>query len=156
MAGVRKDRSLAYRSARGQIDLKPTTGRPSPGRTSRAAPKLSVSVSISRIFRSEISLDVAVAERSVGESKTYSFGARQLKREDAMHRALLFGIALNLFAGPALAQQVIAPSATIAGFSQETLGNQWWDWIAKTPTNVSPLYGDPTGANAGVNNSGPV
>ena len=73
-----------------------------------------------------------------------------------MRSLLLSGVALAMLAGPAIAAEVSAPSATIAGYSQETLGDQWWAWVAKTPTNISPLYGDPTGANAGVNNYGPV
>jgi hypothetical protein len=69
---------------------------------------------------------------------------------------LLSGVALAMLAGPAIAAEVIAPDSTIAGYSQETLGNQWWAWVAKTPASINPLYGDPTGANAGVNNYGPV
>jgi hypothetical protein len=73
-------------------------------------------------------------------------------------RKLLFallGIASLISFGSARAG-IIPPGDPVAGISQAALADQWWEWILETPQSVNPLFNDPTGAFAGVNNNGPV
>src|SRR5215217_2201182 len=68
---------------------------------------------------------------------------------------VVFGIVALASSGSVRAA-VIPPTIPVAGISQATLADQWWEWILSTPASINPLTNDPTGALAGVNNIGPV
>jgi PEP-CTERM motif len=72
-----------------------------------------------------------------------------------MRRPLLAVLGLVVITGVTQAE-VIPPASPVAGISQATLADQWSAWILMTPNADNPLTNDPTGANAGVNNNGPV
>ena len=59
-----------------------------------------------------------------------------------------------ILAGPTAAA-VVDPTASVAGVSQLTLSEQWWQWALSIPNASNPIT-DTTGANAGINNNGPV
>ena len=60
------------------------------------------------------------------------------------------------FAGTDIARVDIArPGDMIAGHSQLEWAQAWWQWAVGVPEPNNPLL-DKTGANAGVNNNGPV
>ncbi len=60
-----------------------------------------------------------------------------------------------LAAVPALANQTVDPTQTVAGTSQLELSQQWWQWALGIPAASNPLL-DGTGASAHTNNDGPV
>jgi hypothetical protein len=72
-----------------------------------------------------------------------------------MRRLLFAVLGLATLAGTTK-PNVIPPGSPVAGISQATLADQWSAWILMTPNANNPLTNDPTGANAGVNNNGPV
>lgn len=72
-----------------------------------------------------------------------------------MRRLLFAVLGLASLTGTTKAS-VIPPGNPVAGISQATLANEWFAWILMTPSANNPLTNDPTGANAGVNNNGPV
>jgi hypothetical protein len=70
----------------------------------------------------------------------------------------------NLISGVALlgaleivqaAAVVVDPSQPVAGVSQLTLSQQWWQWVLGIPQADNPLL-DTTGMSARTNNNGPV
>ena len=58
-----------------------------------------------------------------------------------------------LASGPVLAQQLIAPDATIAGFSQSELAAQFAQWSSDYPVGANPTRDD-TGAFSALGNRG--
>lgn len=50
---------------------------------------------------------------------------------------------------------VYPPTAQVNGKSYAEWTAEWWRWVAGIPCATNPI-GDPTGANAGINQSGPV
>lgn len=80
-----------------------------------------------------------------------------LKRVFWWPMALTVGLAFFLvgLTGTAQAAAVVNPALPLAGISQQTLAEQWWQWIWRTPEVNNPAL-DPDGAWAGVNNNGPV
>jgi hypothetical protein len=51
--------------------------------------------------------------------------------------------------------QVVDPTRSVAGLSQLTLSQQFWQWSLAIPADTNPLL-DTTGAFANTNNGGPV
>ncbi len=71
----------------------------------------------------------------------------------ALGLAALVGLAL---APPAARADVVVYQAGNTPYGNtNNLGNQWWQWAFSVPVGQSPFL-DSTGANAGVNNNGPV
>jgi hypothetical protein len=73
-------------------------------------------------------------------------------------RSLLWGagIALAILsAGTPAFADIARPGDIIAGYTQLQLAQAWWQWAVGVPAPNNPLL-DTTGANAGVNNNGPV
>jgi hypothetical protein len=65
----------------------------------------------------------------------------------------LLGLAL---APPAAhADTVVYPAGNTPFGNTNVLNNQWWQWAFSIPVDKSPFF-DKTGANASVNNNGPV
>ena len=66
------------------------------------------------------------------------------------------GVALAILTAsiPAFAD-IARPGDIIAGHTQLEWAQEWWQWAVGVPAPNNPLL-DPTGANAGVNNNGPV
>ncbi|HEY0421090.1 MAG TPA: hypothetical protein VGC80_16365 [Acetobacteraceae bacterium] len=58
-------------------------------------------------------------------------------------------------AQPVSAYTILPPSSDIAGRSIAEWTAAWWTWALQAPAATNPLT-DPTGAFAGVNNTGPV
>lgn len=50
---------------------------------------------------------------------------------------------------------VIDPTQPVAGLSQRTLAENWWQWVMAAPQSANPVA-DPDGRFAGLNNNGPV
>jgi hypothetical protein len=76
-----------------------------------------------------------------------------LKRAQGLIGAiiLMLGIAQHAWAN----LQVVPPSNDVAGHSQLFWAQAWWQWALGIPAPNNP-FTDTTGANAGVNNNGPV
>jgi len=72
-------------------------------------------------------------------------------------QGLIGAVALTLgVAQPAWATvQIVPPSNNVAGQSQLYWAQAWWQWVLGIPTPNNPLL-DTTGADAGVNNNGPL
>lgn len=64
-------------------------------------------------------------------------------------------IAVLAVSVPCPADVVLAPHSTVAGQTLEQWSAVWWQWALGIPAANNPLT-DPTGANAGIGNSGPV
>ena len=66
------------------------------------------------------------------------------------------GVALAILTAstPAFAD-IAKPGDIIAGYTQLQWAQEWWKWAIGVPAPNNPLL-DTTGANAGVNNNGPV
>src|SRR5690242_20037969 len=62
---------------------------------------------------------------------------------------------LALAPAPARADPVIYTGPNTPYGNTNVLGNQWWQWAFSVPVDKSPFF-DTTGANANVNNNGPV
>ncbi len=60
---------------------------------------------------------------------------------------------LALSAGPAGAQQLIAPEAMVGGYSQSFIMAQFGQWVLAHPAATSPLL-DPTGAHSALGDQG--
>jgi len=61
--------------------------------------------------------------------------------------------ALLMATGPLHAQQLLAPDAPIASFSQSYLTARWWQWALSYPTPTNPIA-DTTGAFASAGDQG--
>lgn len=70
-------------------------------------------------------------------------------------RAALVGLGLLALAGAQAQATVLAPGAAIAGSSQASLSQQWWNWAASFPPSASPVT-DTTGAYASLGDQGSV
>lgn len=68
-------------------------------------------------------------------------------------RAALVGLGLLASAGAQAQATVLAPGADIAGSSQASLSQQWWNWAASFPPSASPVT-DTTGAYASLGDQG--
>jgi hypothetical protein len=60
-----------------------------------------------------------------------------------------------LITGPTRADVTVYPSGNTPYGNTNVLNSQWWQWAFSIPIAQSPFL-DATGANAGVNNNGPV
>jgi hypothetical protein len=68
---------------------------------------------------------------------------------------LAFGAVSLMLSASARADVVVYPSGDTPYGNTNVLANQWWQYAFSVPVNQSPFF-DSTGANANVNNNGPV
>jgi PEP-CTERM motif len=70
-------------------------------------------------------------------------------------QAAIVGLGLLASAGAQAQATLLAPGAAIAGTSQTSLSQQWWNWAASFPPSASPVT-DTTGAYASLGDQGSV
>ncbi len=90
----------------------------------------------------------------------FSSPTNQIRRIPILGKfALSLPILLGLSVVTALTERaqadIVPPGATIAGRTQLSWAEAWWQWALSIPAPNNPLL-DQSGANAGVNNQGPV
>jgi PEP-CTERM motif len=76
-------------------------------------------------------------------------------RHTQLMQAVFVGLGLFALAGAQVQATVLAPEAAIAGSSQASLSQQWWNWAASFPPSASPVT-DTTGAYASLGDQGSV
>lgn len=77
-------------------------------------------------------------------------------RHSSLQQAVLVGLGLFAWAAAeAQATVLLSPGATIAGSSQASLSQQWWNWAASFSPSASPVT-DTTGAYASLGDRGSI
>jgi Ca2+-binding RTX toxin-like protein len=51
---------------------------------------------------------------------------------------------------------IVDANAVVAGQTVSQWTEEWWKWVYNAPNDNNPVYDDPTGAYAGIDNYGPV
>jgi hypothetical protein len=85
---------------------------------------------------------------------------KNMKRMNAVKSIRGLVLVLTMAANLALAgnanPKVLPPNSAPYGKSYGEWGAAWWQWAVSFPYEVNPVYNDPTGAFAGLGQSGPV
>lgn len=87
---------------------------------------------------------------------------QNIKQPGAMHpttiqaiRAIVLSCLLGASLSHAQPQQLVAPSASVGGMSQEDWSRAWWQWAGSFSSQESPIA-DRTGELCGEKQKGPV
>ena len=70
--------------------------------------------------------------------------------------AVILAMAANLALAGNTNPKVLPPNSAPYGKTYGEWGAAWWQWAVSFPYEVNPVYNDPTGAFAGLGQSGPV